>query len=109
MEEACSGQPNELLPAAHMQLNQLAQNQRAEATQETMARQVLQWCLMAARPHPSPSIREVQEQEPGQRHRPSSSAVSPLAAVSTTVPGPLRTVVPQPHEGHRAGVAFARR
>ena len=89
MEEARSGQPTALFPAAHVQLNQLAQDQRAEATQETMARKVLQWSLMAAHPHPSPSIREVQEQEPGQRHRPSSSAVSPLEAVSTTVPGPL--------------------
>ena len=109
VEEARSGQPNALFPAAHVQLHQLAQDQRAEATQETMARQVLRWSLMAARPHPSPSMREVQEEEPGQRHPPSSSAVSPLAAVSTTVPGPLRTVVPRLHEGQRAGVAFARR
>ena len=189
MEEARSGQPNAVFPAAHVQLHQLAQDQLAEAPRETMARQVLQWSLMAARPHPSPSMREVEEEGPGQpdavfpaahahpspsrpnaqrlplggchapsrrlgrssvqppeaagrevrhltqtlvrpsvlsasaatpsfffclystpqRHPPSSSAVSPLAAGSTTVPAARRTVVPRPYGGPRSGVAFASR
>ena len=188
MEEAGperSGQPNAVFPAAHVQLHELAQDQLAEAPRETMARQVLRSSLMAARPHPSSSSRDVEEEGPGQpdavfpaahahpspsrpnaqrlplggchapsrrlgrssvqppeaagrevrhltqtlvrpsvlsasaaapvywlystpqRHPPSSSAVSQLAAVSTTVPGARRTVVPRPHGGPRADVAFA--
>ena len=80
MEEPCSGQPNAFVPAAHVQLHQLAQDQLAEAPRETMARQVLRWSLMAARPHPSPSMREVQEEEPGQSAPAQASPARWLAA-----------------------------
>ena len=80
MEEAHSGQPNALFPAAHVQLHQLAQDQLAEAPRETMARQVLLWSLMATRPHPSPSMREMQEEVLGQTAPAQASAVRWLAA-----------------------------
>ena len=65
VEEAGPGQPNGVFPAAHVQLHELAQDQLAEAPRETMARQVLRWSRMAARPHPAPSMREVEKEGPG--------------------------------------------
>ena len=65
VEEAGPGQPNAVFPAAHVQLHELTQDQLAEAPRETMARQVLRWSRMAARPHPSPSMQKVEKKGPG--------------------------------------------
>ena len=99
MEEARSGQPNALVPAAHVQLHQLAQDQLAEATRGTMARQVFR---LAQDQHAAAPVYWPYSAAAAQ---PPSSSVSPLVARSTMVPGPRRTVVPLPRGGPRSSVA----